>query len=288
VATELGLPLTPTENINTEPLPAADLMIVIAFGQKIAEAVVNHPRLGSVNLHSSLLPKYRGAAPINWAVINGDLVTGNSIIRLANKMDAGAVLAQNTLTIDEFEIAGELHDRLANLGVPLMLECVERLQAGTAIETEQDHSLASIAPKLSRQMAMIDWTQPAAAVVRFINGLSPWPGCQVSLFDGEKEVAKLTLLRAALGNKSGTGVFVHPQAGSEVLRRAGSDTENPALRSTSEPARGVIRPDGTIAAGDGNSVAVVELQPEGKRPMKLQDFRNGRPWREGMRVSSSK
>jgi methionyl-tRNA formyltransferase len=113
--------------------------------------------LGSVNLHSSRLPKYRGAAPINWAILNGDQVTGNSIIRLAEKMDAGAILSQSILHIGEAETAGELHDRLALDGAPLMLELIQHLQSGTAVETEQDHSQASVAPKLSRQTAIIDW-----------------------------------------------------------------------------------------------------------------------------------
>jgi len=254
LAMELGLPVTRTADINAEPLPPADLLIVIAFGQKIAEPVVHHPRLGSLNLHSSLLPKYRGAAPINWAIINGDSVTGNSIIRLANKMDAGAILAQSTLTIGESETAGELHDRLATTGAPLMLSLVNQLQNGTAIEAEQDHSQATIAPKLSRETAMLDWTKPAGVLSRQINGLSPWPGCRVSLMDGDKEIAKLTLVRSRPAHSAG------------------------------EP--GIIQSDGTIAAGDGKSVETVEVQPEGKRPMRLSDFKNGRPWHNGMRVNS--
>jgi methionyl-tRNA formyltransferase len=254
LAEELGLPVTRTADINVEPLPIADLLVVIAFGQKIAESVVNHSRLGSVNLHSSLLPKYRGAAPINWAVINGDEITGNSIIRLANKMDAGAVVAQNQLTIGESETAGELHDRLARLGVPLMLDCVSKLQFGTAKEKQQDDSLATIAPKLSRQNTQLDWSKPARVIVRQINGLSPWPGCRVSLTESGNEVAKLTLVRSRPANTTG------------------------------EP--GTIQPDGTIAAGDGKSVEIIELQPEGRRPMRLIDFQNGRPWKSGMHAVS--
>ncbi len=257
LAIELGLPLTKTADINREPLPPADLMVVIAFGQKIGPVAVNHPRLGSVNLHSSRLPKYRGAAPINWAVLNGDTITGNSIIRLANKMDAGAILAQSTLTIGESETAGELHDRLASDGAPLMLGLIEQLQAGTAIESEQDHSQATIAPKLSRDTAQIDWSNPARKIVRHINGLSPWPGCRMRLMDGDSTVATVTLIRAQPG---------------------------PA-RSADQP--GTITDDGSIVAGDGESVVILELQPEGKRPMRMQDFRNGRPWRAGMKLNSA-
>src|SRR4051812_30100083 len=137
-AIEQNLPLIRTANINTESLPQADVMVVIAFGQKLADQVVNHPRLGSVNLHASRLPKYRGAAPINAAILAGETVAGNSIIRLAQKMDAGAVLAQSSIPIGELETAGELHDRLAQDGAPLMLSVLQSLTNGSAIETPQD------------------------------------------------------------------------------------------------------------------------------------------------------
>ena len=116
-AEERGLHAVAHGQSECRALPAADLMIVIAFGQKIAPEMVNQPRLGSVNLHASLLPKFRGAAPINWAILNGEAVTGNSVIRLAEKMDAGAILAQSRISIGEIETAGELHDRLAIDGV---------------------------------------------------------------------------------------------------------------------------------------------------------------------------
>ena len=146
VAADAGIPLLKTENINAEQLPAADLMIVIAFGQKIADSIVHHPAQGSVNLHASRLPRYRGAAPINWAIVEGETVTGNSVIRLAQKMDAGAVLAQSELRIGELETAGELHDRLSEDGVALVLEVIGRIASGTAVEIPQEESLATLAP----------------------------------------------------------------------------------------------------------------------------------------------
>ena len=259
-ALESGLPLIRTVDINAESPPPADIMIVIAFGQKIGPAIVNHPRLGSVNLHSSRLPKYRGAAPINWAIINGDLITGNSIIRLADKMDAGAILAQSQLAIGDDETAGELHDRLAIDGAALMLRTIDQLQNATAIETIQDHDRASSAPKLSRQTATIDWNRDASVLVRQINGLSPWPGCRVRLMDSEKEIAKITLIRAKPGTTGSTEI-------------AGKIA-------------GTIRLDGTVTGGDGSSLQILEVQPEGKRPMKLADFQNGRPWQAGMHLES--
>jgi methionyl-tRNA formyltransferase len=254
-AIENSLAVVRTENFNNEPLPPADLLVVIAFGQKISEAAAAHARLGSVNLHASLLPKYRGAAPINWAILRGETVTGNSVIRLANRMDAGAILGQSNVSIGETETAGELHDRLAEDGAPLMLRVIDELASGKAVEKPQDESLATIAPKLSRETAKIDWSQSADVVARQINGLSPWPGCRVRLIDsGGKEIARLTLIRS---------------------RATNGDSKAP----------GSIDIEGHVGAASG-VVEVLDLQPEGKRPMSLAEFRNGRPWLGGMRLES--
>jgi methionyl-tRNA formyltransferase len=260
------LPLTRTQDINAEPLPPADLMVVIAFGQKISQAVANHPRLGSVNLHSSRLPKYRGAAPINWAVIDGQTVTGNSIIRLAERMDAGRVLAMSTLQIGEFETAGELHDRLAADGALLMLQTIQRLANGTAEETEQDESQATRALKLNRESTRIDWTHPAQKIANQIRGMYPWPACRVKLVDPttQSELARLTLVRA----RALQDPFSRSACGARPTVRPGS-----------------ISPDQTIATPDG-AVEILELQPEGKRPMSLSAYTNGHPWPPGARLES--
>ena len=255
-AFERNLPLIRTEDINREALPPADLLVVIAFGQKISDAVANHARLGSVNLHSSRLPKYRGAAPINWAILSGETVTGNSVIRLAQRMDAGAVLGMSELPIGELETAGELHDRLAADGASLMLRVIEGLARGTAEESAQDESQASKAIKLNRELSKIDWSMPAEAVARQVRGMYPWPGCRVRLLDASGgERARLTLVRA------------RPVPGSGQAAPAG------------------ILPDRTVGTGRG-AVEVVEVQPEGKRPMSLTAYRNGHAWDPGMRLES--
>lgn len=255
-ALEHSLPLIRTDDINREPLPPADVMVVIAFGQKISEAVANHPRWGSINLHSSRLPKYRGAAPINWAILGGDTVTGNSIIRLAPRMDAGAVLGMSELPIGELETAGELHDRLAADGAPLVLGVLEQLAAGTARETPQDESQASRAIKLNRDLSKIDWSKPADVLARQIRGMYPWPGCRVRLIDGSgAERARVTLVRAR-----------------PVDGHAGAP-------------QGQILAGHTVGTGRG-AIEVVEVQPEGKRPMPLTAYRNGHPWEPGMRLES--
>jgi methionyl-tRNA formyltransferase len=249
------LPLLRTGDINAERLPEADMLVVIAFGQKIAPHIVEHPRLGSINLHASRLPKLRGAAPINWAILRGEARTGNSVIRLAQKMDAGAILAQSLVPIGELETAGELHDRLAEDGGPLMVEALGALAAGSATETEQDHSGATLAPKLSRETAKLDWSQAADGIARQVRGLYPWPGCRVRVIAADgAELNRVTLARAGAA-LSGAG------------------------------APGTILADGTIATGNG-AVEIFDLTPEGKRLMPLAAYRNGHPWPCGARVES--
>ena len=256
LAVAKSLPLLKSSNINTETVPPADALVVIAFGQKIAPHIVNHPRLGSVNLHASILPKYRGAAPINHAIISGETVAGNSVIRLAEKMDAGAILGQSSLPIGELETAGELHDRLAVDGAPLVMRVLAELASGRAVETPQDEAMATLAPKMSRESSKIDWTRRAPVVANQIRGMHPWPGCRVRLIDaGNAEIARVTLVRARPATATATHTPAH------------------------------IGQDSSVGAANG-SVEIVELQPQGKRPMTLDAFKNGHRWEPGMRLES--
>ena len=257
-AAAAGLPLLKTGNINRETLPDADVMVVIAFGQKLADPVIHRPRFGSVNLHASRLPRYRGAAPINWAIIRGEAVAGNSVIRLAQRMDAGAILAQSELSIGELETAGELHDRLAADGATIIPTVLAALLVGTAQETPQDESQATVAPKLSREDARLDWTRPAAELGRRVRGLYPWPGCRVKICDAEgAELGRLRLSRA----------------------RPVDNDEGPRW----EP--GEVMTAGQVQTGEG-ALEIVECQPEGKRPMSLADYRRGHRWHAGLRLES--
>lgn len=258
LALERGLPLLRTHNINKQTLPGADVMVVIAFGQKLSEDLVRRPRLGSINLHASRLPKYRGAAPIHWAIIRGETVTGNSVIRLAQRMDSGAVLAQSSLPIGELETAGELHDRLAADGAVIVPRLLRALADGLAVETEQDESQATAAPKLSRDDARLDWSRDAVGLARRIRGLYPWPGCRIRLCDAAgKELDRLRLVRA----------------------RVAEDDEGERWMP------GEIMVNGTVQAG-GGSLEVLECQPEGKRAMPLADYRRGHRWHAGLRLES--
>jgi methionyl-tRNA formyltransferase len=251
-----SVPLIRTADLNAESLPPADVLVVIAFGQKIAEHITRHPRYGAINLHASRLPKYRGAAPIHRAVMAGEAVTGNSIIRLAPKMDAGAVLAMSEIPIGETETTGELHDRLAHDGAPLVLRVLQELAAGTATETEQDHTLATLAKKLSREQTLLDFTRPAAELANQIRGMYPWPGCRVAIVSPEgKELKRATLVRAKA---------------------------HPAIQHLPP---GTITPSHHIAASDG-ALELLDIHPEGSRPMPFPAYLNGSPFPPGGSVRS--
>jgi methionyl-tRNA formyltransferase len=197
-AKEHGLVLLEPENINDPKVISqiesldAEVMVVIAFGQKLnCEVLGDH---FAINLHGSLLPRWRGAAPINAAIMHGDKITGVSVISLADRMDAGLVYGTTSTVIGETETAGELHDRLAQLGPDLVMEVL----AGDRCGEEQDEALVTIAPKLSRSDAKLNLSGDAETLARKIRGLSPWPGCRLAIAGVDCKV-----LRAIPNNVSG-------------------------------------------------------------------------------------
>lgn len=224
----------------------ADAWIVVAIGQKLGADLLNN--MFAINLHGSLLPKYRGAAPINWAMINGERETGISVIELAQRMDAGAILAQASTPIDPTETAGELHDRLALAGPELIEAVLRDFQGGELDPQPQDETLATHAPKLSKSDGVVHFDQPAIAARQRIHGLTPWPGCTVKL-DGRP----LRILRA------------------EVVEQ-----------HAEYPCAGVVLADMTIACAPG-SIRLLEVQAPGGRVMSFRDYCNGQPVRVGSR-----
>ena len=152
-----------------------ELIVVAAYGRILPEDILNTPPYGSINVHSSLLPKYRGAAPINWAILNGERETGVTIMYMAKELDAGDILHVLKTDIDPQEDAQALAARLAELGARALSETVEQLRAGTAHRTVQDHSAYTYAPMLTKDMGIIDWTKPAGHIHNQVRGLIPWP-----------------------------------------------------------------------------------------------------------------
>ncbi|HRP61821.1 MAG TPA: methionyl-tRNA formyltransferase [Phycisphaerales bacterium] len=224
----------------------ADAYVVIAYGHKIGPALLGETF--AINLHASLLPKYRGAAPINWAMIHNEPTTGVSVITLAQRMDAGTILAQRETSIDPLETAGELHDRLAALGPEAVSAVLDQLVSGSIKGVEQDESQATPAPKLSKSDGALQFDAPAEAVRARIHGLTPWPGCAIRI---EGKEVKLIRVR------------------------------NVAERSaTAVP--GSLSPAGLIAcAPDGGSIQILELQPAGGKVMSFSDYSRGHPVEAG-------
>lgn len=160
---------------------APDLIVVVAYGQILPKSVLDIPRHGCINVHASLLPKYRGAAPINQAILDGETETGVTTMYMDVGLDTGDMLVKRTIPIGPFETAGQLHDRLALLGRTAMEETLARLCAGTLVREKQDDALSCYAPMLKKEQGRIDWTRPALEVHNRVRGLDPWPGAYAHL-----------------------------------------------------------------------------------------------------------
>lgn len=255
IAEKLGIPSIKPEDVNDPSVVReirsfrADAFVVIAFGQKLGPELLADQF--AINLHASLLPRYRGAAPINWAMINGDEKTGVSIITLAPRMDAGEILMQRATPIRTHETAGELHDRLAELGAAPTLEVLQQHAKNALQPVAQDHSAATRAPKLTRADGIIDFTLPAQQIRARIHGLNPWPGCTVFLAN-----TPLKILRVE------------------------------AIDETTAAEPGTILDDGTIACGNGR-LRLLSVQPAGGKSMAFTAFRHGHAVQPGDRLSPS-
>ena len=265
-AQDHGLPVTTTANVNAPELLAqmaalaADVLVVIAFGQKLSDDLLAKAPHGGINLHASVLPEFRGAAPINRAILSGCTHTGVSVIQVTRRMDAGDILGVCHTPIGDTETAGELHDRLADLGAPLLVHVLDQLDSGKPLPAiPQDESRASAAPKLSRTMSWVDFTQSATEVSARIRGLSPWPGCAVNVFTAE---AKLR-----------TGAILH---------KCRANTDAPIPPHTIP---GSVLSDHTIACGTG-TLSILALQPAGRKMMDLSAFINGYGLAAGYRLQS--
>ena len=175
----------------------ADVIVVVAYGKILPKAVLDIPRLGCVNVHGSLLPKYRGAAPIQWTVLNGDKTAGVTTMFMGEGMDTGDMLLKTETAVGEEETSGQLFDRLKDLGADLLIQTLERLEQGTLTPIPQNEAEATRAPMLTKDLSLVDWTKPAQQVHDLIRGLNPWPSA-VSYLDGKK--LKLHASRVREGN----------------------------------------------------------------------------------------
>ena len=248
-ALQLQLPVFQPEKIKApEALETlgkaeADVVVVAAYGQILPASVLQLPKLACLNIHGSILPKYRGAAPIHYAVMNGEKETGVTIMYMNEKMDEGDILLIKTTPIGPEETTGEIHDHLAKLGSQGLLEALKLLEQGKAHRTPQDSSKATYAPTIKREFCRLDWNSPAARVFNRVRGLSPWPGAETSW-----KGIDLKIHKASLDSRKGKP--------GEVLE---------------------VFKDGVVVGAGIDAVRLIEIQPPGKKKMSAFDFTLGHP-----------
>lgn len=235
-----------------EALDAArpDLVVVAAFGQILPKAVLDFPPLGCLNIHPSLLPAYRGAAPINWSIIRGEKQTGVTIMLMDEGMDSGDILTQEQTPIGKTETYGELHDRLALQGAALLVKTIDRVVSGAARRQKQDSSRATFAPRLNRETGRIHWRHPAGDIVNLIRGLNPSPAAYTLL---ERQDLKI-FTAAAL----------------------------PGLPQEPPGCVAAATPEGLSVAASGGYVVLKEIQLAGKKRMPVADFLRGFKMKPGI------
>jgi methionyl-tRNA formyltransferase len=254
VAERLALEVFQPEKLRLDPerviAERADVLVVVAYGQILRENILECAPRGAINVHASLLPKYRGAAPIQWAIANGETRTGVTTMQLDRGMDTGPILLQQDCPIAADDTTSTLEPRLAALGARLLLETLERLAAGVILPIPQDEGAASKAPLIRKSDGVVEFTRPAAETANRLRGFSPWPGAQ----------------------------FTHESRSIKIL--SAHEVARPAS-SAAGTVTGVSREGIDVACGQGTTLRLVRVQPESRGPVSAFDFANGAKLRPG-------
>jgi methionyl-tRNA formyltransferase len=257
IALDSGLKIVQPENVNDKIIIEKlkeinpDVITVVAFGQKISSEILDLPRYKCINIHASLLPKYRGAAPINWALINGEEETGVTSIILQEKMDAGKMIIQKSIRIGPDETAGELNNRLSILGAEVLMDSLKQIETGIAKYTLQNEKLVTYAPKLKKKDGLINWNHSTEEIHNFVRGMNPWP------------TAYTTLIR----NTSKERIIIL-----KTEKDTPSDTETNKIPGTIID----ISDRGIKTATKNGCIWIKEVKPEGKQSMSAVAFSRGR------------
>jgi methionyl-tRNA formyltransferase len=258
-ALEHGVPVMQPERIRDDQFLRAigglapDLGVVAAYGKLLPESLLQIPRLGMINVHASLLPRWRGAAPVHRAVIAGDTETGVTIMRVVKELDAGAMFTTVTRAIDPDETSVEVERALAELGADLLVDVARAMAEGRAVETPQDAAAATYASKITKEEGAIDWALPAERIHNLVRGLQPWPLVSARFAGGRVLIHKTARLSA-----------ISPDAPGTIVRADGDRLE--------------------IVAGDGRVLRTLMLQPEGRRAMTAREFLAGRQVIPGTKI----
>ena len=261
VAIEHGTPVHDPESINSSHARMVlasyrpDIYVVCDYGQILKPDALEIALHGGINLHASLLPKYRGAAPINWALYHGEAETGVTVIHMTPQLDAGPAIAQARLAIGPYDTTAEIEPRLAEIGAPLVLQSLEEIAAGTAKPIPQDSTQATRAPRLTKELGAIDWTRSAAAIKDQVRALDPWPKSYTFWHREAGDPVRLIIDRVRLTEGEGAPGAVVEAEGDRL----------------------------TVASGDG-ALAIEQIQPAGKRSMSAADFLRGNAIKVGDRL----
>lgn len=257
LAQSAGIPVFQPERIKREEgvamlkACAPDLCVTAAFGQLLSQEILDIPPLGTINVHSSLLPKHRGSAPINWSIIKGDQVTGVTTMFTDKGMDTGDILLTRETPIGPAENAGELTDRLAVMGAQLLIETIRALEAGTLARIPQDHEAATYEPKMDKELGRIDWSKSAQELDWLVRGTTPWPGAFTTLGEQTIKVFELAVLSGAASGVPG-----------EVIAADGK--------------RGLV-----VSCGD-HDVVLTQIQMPGAKRMNAKDYLRGHTMETGV------
>lgn len=258
VALDAGLPLWQPQKISSPDFLAVfrqlapDLVVVVAFGQKIPETILFEPKFGCINLHGSLLPQYRGAAPIQWSILNGDAITGVTTMYMDQGWDTGDMIYRQTVDIEPNECFSNLYARLADVGAELLVKTVRDIAAQTAPRVPQDDALATLAPKPPTAWQQMDWSLPAAVLHNRVRAFSPTPGCETN-FNGER----LKIIK--------TQLIDYDKEGDETGKILG-----------------IIKNQGIMINTGSEPLLITQVQPAGKRIMAATDYANGKRLQTGM------
>jgi methionyl-tRNA formyltransferase len=253
-ATELGIPVFQPETLRDGEAESniralkPDVIVTVAYGKILPEAILNIPEYGCVNGHASLLPRHRGASPIQWAIVSGDDKTGITTMYMAKGIDTGDMLLRCETEIGKNETAGELHDRLSVMGAALMVETLDKLLKNEIVPEKQDDALSTYAPIINKEMGFLTFDKNAEEINNLIRGFNRWPAAYFML-----EGKRIKVFASKTGDK------------------------------TDKPAATVISSDGelTVACADGTSLILTEIQPEGSKRMSAKDYLTGHPIKVG-------
>jgi methionyl-tRNA formyltransferase len=256
IALDLGLKIIQPENVNDEKTIERlkeinpDVITVVAFGQKISSDILDLPRYKCINIHASLLPKYRGAAPVNWALVYGEEETGVTSIILQEKMDAGKIIMQKSIKIGPDETAGELENRLSILGAEILIDSLKQIETGVVKYTTQEEKLATYAPKLKKKDGLINWNHSTEEIHNFVRGMNPWP------------TAHTTLIRNASKERI-------------IILKTEKDTPSSTETNKTHGTIVDISDRGIKTAVKNGCIWIKEVKPEGKQSMSAVAFSRG-------------